>query len=262
MKLRHFAAAGLALGLATAGHTSTIGVTFEAFDPTNWSSAVGSGVFEDFENATDANRQFEGVPRDEGGNLFGELDDNGFRSDTVGHFTTLGGIGGGSTCTDNLNLSGSNCDQIALQFDPGLNGQGNVLPDDGFWSLNSADTFGIGWTAERGDGGMFQRIVFALTDPADTGGQSLDISLSLDGTNFESLVQENSLPDGAEWLVVLDLPAPTDLAYIEIRTEQGNPGFDGFTIDGTALAPIPLPASALLLLGGVGALVAMRRRRS
>ena len=43
----------------------------------------------------------------------------------------------------------------------------------------------------------------------------------------------------------------------------GQPGFSHFsTFGGTGPSPVPLPAGALLLLGGLGGLIAMRRRRA
>ena len=52
---------------------------------------------------------------------------------------------------------------------PASNGQGNAYPETGEWSLNSADTEGMLWTAEREDGGMFQRLVFRSDRPRGYG---------------------------------------------------------------------------------------------
>lgn len=250
MKLFNVAAIALAFGIGGAAHGATI--TLEKFTISGWESASSGGVFEDFENATDANRTFAGPPvRSSGGNEYGELDASGYFSPNVGIFQTLGGIGTGTTCTDLLDRGSAGCTQIALQYDPGINGQGNVLPETGFWSVNSADTYGISWQARRGDGGMFQRVAFALTDPADTGDKRLEISVGGSSKTWEDL------EDGETWLAVITLDAPTDAATIDIRTSLR----DGVTLDGAAIAPVPLPATVLMLLGALGMMFAFRRRR-
>jgi len=252
MKLFNIAAVALAFGLGGAAQASTI--TLETFTTAGWQSAAQGGIFEDFENATAANRRFasdlariDPVTND----VYGELNADGYNS-RVGNFTTLGGVGTGTTCTDLLDTDGGGCSQIALQYDPGINGQGNAFPETGEWSLNSADTRGMLWSAEREDGGMFQRLVFALTDPADTGAKSLDISV--DGTSKSW----TTLANGATWLAVINLDAPTNAVDVVIRTSLR----DGFTLDGAALAPVPLPASVLFLLGGLGMMAAFRRRNA
>jgi hypothetical protein len=252
MKLFKYAAFALAIGIGTSAHAAT--VTLTSFTTAGWQAASNGGVFEDFETSDGVNRRFaSGGPIPQSGpNQFGELGSTGYFSRAVGTFGTLGGVGLGTTCTDHLDIGGDGCSQIALQYDPGFNGQGNAFPEDGEWSLNSADTLGIGWNAFRTDGGMFQKIVFALTDPADNNEDRLEISV-----NGVSRLVEQSLADGATWLAVITLDAPTSFATIDIKTSLR----DGFTLDGAALAPIPLPASALLLLGGLGGLVLLRRRR-
>jgi hypothetical protein len=238
MKLFNLAALALALGVGSAAQAATI--SFESFTTAAWQDATQGGVVEDFENATDLNRTFAGPPdRTLNGNTYGELDQFGYVSQNVGIFQSAGGVGLGTTCTDLLDRGSAGCNQIALQYDPGINGQGNVYPETGQWSLNSADTLGIVWRASLPGGGLFQRIVFALNDPGDNNEDKLTITVGDTSKTW------TSLEDGATWLAIIDLDAPTDLALIDIQTSLR----DGFTLDGAGLsiAPIPLPASALLL---------------
>ena len=55
-------------------------------------------------------------------------------------------------------------------------------------------------------------------------------------------------------------------AFDEIRlvdiTPDTSTSFDGFDLDAVGLAAVPLPASALLLLAGIGGMAAMRRRNA
>jgi len=254
MKLLNFGAIALAFCLGGAAQASTI--TLETFTTAGWLSAAQGGVFEDFEDQTDDTFGFATTPggqaiRGSGSNLYGELDGGGYQSGVVGQFRTLGGIGTGSSCSDHLDVGSADCGQIALQYDPGFNGQGNALPESGAWSLNSADTEGMSWIARRGDGGMFQRIAFALTDPADNNKNRLDIVVN--GSHSRGW---DNLTNGETWLAVITLDKPMEFAVIDIRTSLR----DGFTLDGAALAPVPLPASVLFLLGGLGMMAAFRRR--
>lgn len=58
-----------------------------------------------------------------------------------------------------------------------------------------------------------------------------------------------------QWAAILN-----DVTSISIRLESWSRNTETVGLDNVQLAPVPLPASALLLLGGLGALVVMRRR--
>ena len=47
-------------------------------------------------------------------------------------------------------------------------GRKNVAPTGGAWFLDSNDTFGMRWDVSLG-GGLFNKLVFALTDATDVG---------------------------------------------------------------------------------------------
>src|SRR6056297_2287626 len=111
---------------ASAAGATTIQV--QTFDYTAFTTYTQNAVVEDFENLNAAASTFEDgagiVANGNGGNgqLFGEIDSS--LSTSVGSFTTAGGTGNGNTC-QNLSLGNNTCDNIALQYDPDLNGQGN-----------------------------------------------------------------------------------------------------------------------------------------
>jgi hypothetical protein len=242
-------AAGL---LATSAGATTITVnTFtSASDVLNL--AAGGGVVEDFESAASLSGTLEDGTLIGGVNGLaeGELFEGSSISTAVGSFTTKGPIGSGSTCGA-LSIGDSTCTNIALQQDPGQNGQGNLVPDDGVWSLNSNDTQGIIWTATLG-GTLFDGLVFAIADAADAGAKTLRIVAGGAERVFNNLGNNN------ERYVQISFSTKVDTATVEILTSPN----DGFTVDGAIINAVPLPASALLLLGGAGALIGFGRRKA
>lgn len=224
-------------------------ISVSTFSYADWNSKVGaSAVIEDFENPSALSGTFEngnaltGTSTTEG-ELLGSI------STAVGTFTSLGPIGSGTTC-GTFDLNGDGCHQLALQQDPGQNGQGNIVPDNGLWSLNSNDTQGMEWVADLG-GALFKSVVFAIQDAADAGQKILSITAGGQTQTF------NALPNNNEQLVFIDFGADVSSATINIRTSAN----DGFTIDGAAINVVPLPASSLLLIGGIAALGGVARRR-
>ncbi|WP_253186823.1 VPLPA-CTERM sorting domain-containing protein [Roseobacter denitrificans] len=207
-------------------------------------------MIEDFEDQSTLTGLFENGANVDGtgGTTEGEI--QGVLGTSVGTFTTIGPIGNGSTCGA-LDLNGDNCTNIALQEDPGQNGQGNLVPAAGDWSINSNDTLGVIWQAALAGGTFFDSLVFAIQDAADAGAKKLAVSADGVTETFDNL------GNGNESIVVVSFGTAVNAATVNIETSAN----DGFTIDGAAISPVPLPASSLLLIGGMAALAGVARRR-
>lgn len=239
MKATFVAFAAATSFVAGAAQATTISVS--AFDITDWGNAVAQlqgGVVEDFENT---------------GPVIGEGELSGDLSTDVGTFSSLGGTGSGSTCTESS--GGTDCSYLSL-FGPtldGLNGQGNLVPDNGEWSLNADDTLGIHWAVEL-DGASFNRVIFGLRDAADISAV-VEVSAGGETVQFSNLLNSNAQ------LIVVTFDSLVNSAAVKIENSNGVVN-DSFSVDGAAVGVVPIPAAGFLLVGGLGALAAMRRRKS
>jgi hypothetical protein len=248
--------AAATLALATGAQAASI--TVQTFSPTAFAGLAQSNtVIEDFETRGDLSATFkdDGLTNG-GGDTFGELGSGASLTSKVGSFTGLGGTGTGTTCK-NLNPNGDNCTNIALQFDPDLNGQGNILPDDGQWAINAADTLGVEWNASLG-GREFTSLFFAIRDATDQGAK-LTVAAGGQSVEFTALLNGgNRLGNNNEQIVFVDFGGAVDSALITMTNNRNN---DSFSIDGAAITPVPLPAAGWLMIAGLGGLAALRRRK-
>jgi hypothetical protein len=228
---------------ALAAPASAATISVSTFDKSAYEAVVGtfdSVVTENFESFSE-------------GNVV-----NGF-STAVGNFSTLGGTGSGGTVTG---AGFANDGTLLAVRDGNVFGRVSTTAaltgdnaDDKF--LDSNDTYGIRWDIGLG-GSMFNRIVFSLTDATDAGARMM---LDLGGT----MTVLSGLANGAQRLVDIDLGGSFSSATLfftnynsDLQTLRLN---DGFSIDDISVSEVPLPASSLLLMAGLGGFAAMRRRK-
>jgi hypothetical protein len=144
---------------------------------------------------------------------------------------------------------------------PSPYGRYNVTPGGANW-LDSNDLKGIQWDVPGNAGlPMITRIAFLLTDVDDVG--SLDFILKvLDVGGGEFIdktlaLNNNGLQNGTLHLVTMLFSDPVKDFQISMINGTG----DGFGLDGARIALVPVPAAGLMLLGALGGLAALRRRK-
>lgn len=249
--MNRFALAAVAALAASSASAAT--VTQQSFSQSNWQMAIAGQpvVIENFEK----------LGADLGGAAGKEyLTVDGGLATAVGTFTRNGGAkGSGDTVKDGVAQSfGNTGEGVALrsgfvygradttQVTQGVQGAN--------WFFDSNDLEQVKWNVSIG-GGLFNKLVFALTDPADQGA-TFSICTGTFGCSDFQLTKQ--LPS-SQRLISIDFGANVKEATIFFSSLPRN---DGWGIDDIAVSAVPLPAPALMLLGGLGALgVAARRKR-
>ena len=105
--------------------------------------------------------------------------------------------------------------------------------------------------------GKFDSLAFFVLDAADVGGK---FSIKVGDTLFSNLAGAGGkLQNGNIQFVRIMLSEAVNHLTVELMHDRTN---DGFGIDGAAvaLAPIPLPPAAFLLLTGIAGIAGLRRR--
>lgn len=238
-KLLKGALAGAVVFAAAQAQASTISVS--VFSVADYTAAVGGFTTiatEDFEGFTlAANGAFQSAS-------------GTINSSTVGSFASLGGTGSGGTVTG----AGTDGTKIAVREGNVFGRQsttdnitGNKALDQ---FLDSNDTLGISWMVDLG-GSLFNRIAFVMTDATDTGAK-LTISAGGVSEEFSGLGRSN------QQIVLVSFASLQSLASITLQHNRIN---DGLSVDDIAVGAVPLPAGGMLLLTGLGAVAAMRRRK-
>ncbi len=231
-------AAGLSAGSAQA---ASIDVSnFSVADYNTIISTFSSVVSEDFEGFSEGNQ------------------DDGF-STAVGTFATVGGVGSGGTVTGGSFPGVNDGSKLAIR-DGNVYGRqsttaaltGNAQNDK---FLDSNDTYGISWQASLG-GSMFDQILLTLTDAADVGAT---IRIMAGSTDYSM----SNLSNGNTQIVLITFDQAVSDASIlfENFDKNGYRRNDGFSLDDIAISVVPLPASVLMLLAGLGGLGAVRKFR-
>lgn len=217
---------GLAL---SAGIASAATITVEAFDGSSYANGFGTGGFvgENFEAA---------------GTALGEGEVGLNFSTSVGVFNTGGGTGSGGTVSQ---LPGNTGQFLALR-DGNVFGRSDQV--GGTYFLDSNDTLGVNWFASTGS--VFNTVMFVLTDH----GEFSSLTVNAGGASQEIA----GLRGSTSQLVTIVYDTAQTASLITLDQARN----DGFSIDGAqiGLAPVPLPASGLLLLAGLGGIAVARRR--
>lgn len=235
---------------AAAGHASaaTVDINFDTFAKADLSGALdqrdaflGSGrmAAEDFE--------FGFTPCD--GSNHPNCSAGTIRSTSLGDFSGYGEAGkkGASQVQPRSKI-------VVRTHPSSVHGRYNVTPNGQNW-LDSNDREGIDWTFSTVGNLTFQRLAFLLTDLDDVG--AILFSISVNGAAAWARPGSQPGENGQLHLITLLFDQPVSSFALRMVNGTG----DGFGLDGARVAFVPLPAAGVLLLGTLGGLVAVARRR-
>ncbi|MEM9343998.1 MAG: VPLPA-CTERM sorting domain-containing protein [Pseudomonadota bacterium] len=160
----------------------------------------------------------------------------------VGTFQAAGAVGSGGTVIPTAG-------DLVVRND---NAGGRFDVVGGAFYLDTNDNEAVIWNVDTGS--AFDTIVFSITDATDVGAT---LTITADGGSTKS-VDLSGLDNGNLQLITVKFGAVIPTASIVLENSKIN---DGFGLDGAYVGVVPLPASALLMLGGLGAIGALRLRR-
>jgi hypothetical protein len=241
------AVAAAVLSVTPAASAATVSLSFDKFERGQLPAAQAASA------SYEAGLKLKGVETFKGYKAWDGTSGTGNPKNTkVGSFTAFGPAGSGHSVVGNGGkLQVRNDDTMAW----GRYGTDASLPLGGNW-LDSNDNLGMRWEI---DGlGKFNALAFFVLDAADVGGK---FSIKVGDTLFSDIAgASGKLANGNIHFVRILLSEAVSSLTVELMHDRTN---DGFGIDGAAvaLAPVPLPPAALLLVGGIAGLAGLRRRR-
>ena len=167
---------------------------------------------------------------------------------------------GGTACTVGV----QNTDRIDICNSLGMEDVGGSFSAGGFTSTANFEeltySFGSFFTGPL--------TIWEVTGGGDTNPSYIE-QLSFELVNSVTLasvlgtiINVTGVGDGIDrWRIETEVAGVFDSLIVSDSSDLSG-GRDGFDIDAIAVSAVPLPASALLLLAGVGAFGAMRRKKS
>lgn len=224
---------------ATAAAASAVTIDITAFDASDFAALQSNitGVTEDFEgfNTSAGDDSFEAA---------------GALSTAVGTFEMSGASGFGGGASIGLGDNVAVRDMDGLPFGDNY-GRENTTPG-GSMFLDSNDRQNMTFSVDTGL--MFNTVLFTLMDASDTGSvMTVSVGGSTESVDLSSLSNANTLT------VLVTFGANVSAADILLTNTIER---DGFSIDDVTVGVVPVPAAGFLLLGGLGGLAALKRRKS
>lgn len=252
---------GAALALPGAGQAASVSITVQQFGKGLIADAKAAQSLFLGSNGILATEDFEGfsaTPIQSGGTPAVNPTVNPVAT-AVGSFTSRGD---GSSCGASCVTPSADLEVRSADFPNTIYGRYNTT-DGGQNFLGSNDTEGMTWGISGL--GAFKMISFLLTDVDDVGLPGFGISVAGDATGATATPYfAGKQSNGKITLVTMSFDDYVSNLTVSLFSDAGDGfGFDDAVLAGTrAPSPVPLPAAGLLLLGGLGGLAALRRRKT